>query len=88
MITLSQAFRLCQIEDKPVFLQAVDDRSNDTVYFNPKWIRNHMDMRKIKVIRIEPLFEKYGPDYLGVLFVVRGISYIDLRRISNDMLSR
>lgn len=79
MVTLSQAFRLCGIDHEIVYLQAVGSR--DDFFFAAKKIRNKLDMKKIKVIRIEPKFECFGPDYLGMLFVVRGIDKRALEKL-------
>lgn len=79
MITLSQAFRLCGIDHEVVYLQAVGSR--DDFFFSERKIRNMLDMKKIKVIRIEPRFDRFGPDYLGMLFVVRGIDGESLKKL-------
>ena len=79
MITLSKAFRLCGIDREIVYLQAAGSRDN--FFFAARKIRNKLDMKKIRVIRIEPRFDKFGPDYLGMLFVVRGIDGEALKQL-------
>lgn len=79
MITLSKAFRLCGIEREIVYLQTIGSRND--FFFTARKIRNKLDMKKIKVIRIEPRFEHFGPDYLGMLFVVRGIDGEALKQL-------
>lgn len=82
MITLIEAFRLCNIGAEPVYLQSAGDKKNDAHYFWSWKVRNLFDMKNIKVVGIEPHFETYGPDYLGMMFVVRGITDQELREKS------
>lgn len=82
MITLAQAFRLCDIGEEAIYLQAADDETHREHYFWSKKVRARLDLKKIKVVRIRPLWEQYGPDYLGLLFIVRGITGQELQQES------
>ena len=85
MITLSEAIRLCDIDidEEPIYLRAADDPKMEEHYFWGRKLCNRLDCKRIKVVTIRPRFEKYGVDFLGMLFVVRGIAAEDLRRESN-----
>ena len=81
MITLIEAFRLCKIaDDEFVYLKAADDKSpfGEEELFSSKAVRKTFDMKKLKVVEIRPLFERFGPDYLGIMFTVRGITTKEL----------
>lgn len=82
MITLSQAFRLCDIRAESVFLRAATDDKYLEHYFWAPNLRELADMKKIKVVKIYPAFEHYGPGFKGMCFVVRGISSDKLRKLS------
>lgn len=83
MITLSEAFRLCNIREEAVYLRHVEEHSDiwDTGhYFWSKKIRDKFDMRKIQVVKIELEFEHFSSKFLGWRFVVTGISPEELRK--------
>lgn len=80
MITLSEAFRLCNIGEEAVYLQMAGDKANKRYHFWSRKVREKLDMRKIKVVGIRPLWETYGPNYLGLLFIVRGITQEQLQQ--------
>ena len=88
MITLIEAYRLCNIKEEAVLLQAANDTRQDHFWFWSKRVPELFDMRKVKVIRIEPCWERYGPDYLGMLFVVRGIDAETLRELEHKGMWR
>lgn len=69
MITLLEAFKLCQIrDDEVVFLT----RKGDPIWlpdiYTGKEVRNRMDMRSTKVVAIRPRFS-FG-EYEGMMFVL------------------
>ncbi len=77
MITLSEAFKLCDITEEHVFLLHVDEPKsvwNDGHYFWSSKIRNKLDMKHIRVLKIEPCFEHFGSDFKGFKFTVAGIT--------------
>lgn len=83
MITLSEAFRLCNISNaEGVYLQAASKVRGEDHYFWSARLCELVDMKKIYVVGIKPQFEIYGPDYCGMKFVVRGISDKELRELS------
>jgi len=84
MITLSEAFKLCDVRDEAVYLRHVDEPHsiwNSGHYFWSKKIRDKMDMRKIQVVKIEPEEEHFGSGFRGWRFVVAGITPEELTRI-------
>lgn len=88
MITLSQAFRLCNIGDESVYLQAASDPQYEEHYFWSAKLREMVDMKKIKVVGIYPKFDRYGTDFCGMAFVVRGKTYSELWKLSHDAMAR
>lgn len=85
MITLSEAFRLCHIGEEAVYLRENGKTNWDDHYFWSKKVRNKFDMKKIKVVGIEPKFERYGYDFDGMCFIVTGITDKELRDAEYDM---
>lgn len=83
MITLSEAFKLCGIKEETIYLRHVEESNSvwSGHYFWSKKIRDKMDMRKIRVVKIEPAFEHYGSDFIGWRFIVAGITPEELTRI-------
>ena len=79
MITLAHAFRLCSIASEPVYLRRKCESDFTDHYFWSDKVRRLFDMKRIKVVGIEPRLQKYGPDYLGMLFIVTGITEEELR---------
>lgn len=87
MITLAEAFKLCEIGEETVFLRHVDEPKNiwDSGHrFWSKKIRDKFDMRKIRVVNIELEFEHFGPEFRGWRFVVAGITPEELYRIEYE----
>lgn len=82
MITLRQAMRLCDVEDCE-FLNLIRDGQTrrDAVYASGRLIRETLDLRKVYVVRIEPIWEMYGPDYDGLLFTLRNITVEELQKL-------
>ena len=84
MITLAEAFKLCDIKEENVYLRHVEESNsvwNSGHYFRSKKIRDKLDMRKIRVVKIEPAFEHFGPEFIGWRFVVAVITPEELTRI-------
>ena len=81
-ITLSEAFRLCNIGNESVYLQAASDPQHGEYYFWSAKLREMVDMKKIKVVGIYPRFEKYGYDFCGIAFTIRGMTAKELRELS------
>lgn len=73
MITLSEAFKLCQIRDDELVRMV---KEGDSYWYAPSFytgaeIRKHKDMKKIQVVHIRPCFV-FG-EYEGMEFEVRGL---------------
>lgn len=82
MITLSEAFKLCHIKaEKMVYLRENGKDDWHDYLISAKTIRNKLDMKKIRVVGIEPKFQRYGNDYLGLCFVVTGISEKEIQKL-------
>ena len=82
MITLSEAFRLCNTGDESVYLQAASDLNYEEFYFWSARLRELVDMKRIKVVGIYPKFDRYGSDFCGMVFAVRGMTTKELRELS------
>ena len=82
MITLSQAFRLCNIGDESVYLQAASDLNYEDFYFWSSKLRELVDMKKLKVVGIYPKHDRYGTDFCGMAFTIRGMTAKELRELS------
>ena len=82
MVTLSEAFRLCNTGDESVYLQAASDPHYEEYYFWSAKLRELVDMKKIKVVGIYPKFDRYGSDFCGMVFAVRGMTAEELRKLS------
>ena len=82
MITLKEAIKLCG--EEMVYLQTEENRKDhilpESYLFPVQYIKNRFDMKAIKVTKIEPLFDRFGPDFMGMLFVVTGITAEKLRK--------
>lgn len=73
-VTLTEAFRLCNVGRGIVYLRHVKESSrNDGHRLRASKIREKFDMRKIRVLKIELEFEHFD-SILGWRFVVTGIS--------------
>ena len=84
MIPLSKAFRLCDIREEHVYLRVVGPGQNrEYICFWAPRLRELVDMKKIRVLRINPRFQTYGDAFLGMSFEVVGISKEELRRLSH-----
>ena len=87
MISLAEAFRLCGIKEEPVYLRCQNESTNiwnNGHYFWSAKIRNKFDMRKIKVVRIDLAFERFGHDFLGWQFIVKGVTPEELYKAENE----
>lgn len=74
-VTLTEAFRLCNVGREIVYLRHAKESSrNDGHRLRASKIREKFDMQKIRVMKIELEFEHFGSDVLGWRFVVTGIS--------------
>ena len=74
MITLSEAFKLCQIRDDEVVRMVKEGDSYPWYapsFYTGAEIRKRMDMKKIQVVHIRPYFAFY--EYQGMAFEVRGL---------------
>ena len=86
MLTLSEAFRICDIGEESVFLIHVKAKKSVWMNGHRFWsttIRNKFDMKKIRVLKIDLVFETYGPDFLGYRFTVSGITEEQLAKAEN-----
>ena len=81
MITLVQAFRLCDIrKDEIVSLRVYQaGLSGRSVPVMPEKVRRTLDMKQIKVHKIDTRFG-YDGDFLGFEFLVTGITEDALRK--------
>lgn len=85
MITLSEAFRLCNVGNEPVYLIHVNELKSvwsPDCYFYSRKIRDRFDMKKVKVVKIDLKFESFGSDFIGWRFVVSGITPEELHKES------
>lgn len=77
MLTLSEAFRLCGIEDETVYLMLPGTKTyglfSGKYIVSARIIRNKLDMKKIIVHRISVQLN-YEGEYVGMFFVVTGAS--------------
>lgn len=81
MITLSEAFRLCQIDEEHVWLRVFGEPERKDHFFWVTDVCNRFDTKKIKVIYILPKIDTspaYEGMFLGMCFVVTGISEDEL----------
>ena len=71
MITLREAFKLCDIEDHEVvwFCDRLEQANLWKWPMTGKEVRQKYDMRKTKVVRIIASFSDW--DYNGFLFVIK-----------------
>lgn len=76
MITLSEAFRVCDIKDEPVYLMYVHSRTfglfGGKYIISAKTIRDKLDMKKIIVHKIFVQCD-YAGSYLGHGFAIDGV---------------
>lgn len=85
MITLSEAFKLCDIKEEMVYFYPINKQNTTfTIHYGifSKKVREKFDMKKIKVVKIDLEFEHFGSDFRGYLFFVSGISEEELRKNS------
>ena len=69
MISLKQAFGLCRItDDDMVFLRKWDAPRCNYQLIAVSRIKETYDLKATKVMWIEPRFESFGPDFLGMEF--------------------
>lgn len=79
MITLSQALRLCKCNE--IYLIASNDKRQHEFWFWVPRLRELVDMKKIHVVRIIPVFEPYGPAFNGLGFIIRGLNMDTLNKL-------
>lgn len=79
MITLSQALRLCKCNE--IYLIAADDKRQYEFWFWVLRLRELVDMKKIHVVQIVPVFEPYGPAFNGLGFIIRGMDMGTLNKL-------
>ena len=73
MITLSQAFRLCGVRnDQIVYLQPHKSSCPYPVMMTGREVREKLDMKKVKVLKIFPLRNEYG---LGIVCMAFRVVY-------------
>lgn len=88
MITLSEAFRLCDIEDAEIVWLMNAGAETYGLFggkhgVNARMIRNKTDMKKIEVHRISVQHD-YDGDFCGMVFVVNGIPEEELIRLEYE----
>ena len=81
MITLSQAYRLCECDG--AYLHPIE-KDNDTarIHLSDKQIREHLDMKAIQVTKIRPHIDPYDGEFFGMEFDVSGITREELLKLS------
>lgn len=73
MVTLIEAFRLTDVRDDDiVYLRPKGQTRFYSIIASGKRIREKLDMKRVKVVRISPRFEVCGYDYEGIEFTVTG----------------
>lgn len=82
-MTLIQAFRICQVQDEAVYLRTANGSPYHEYYFWSENVRKLLDMKKIKVCRIDVCYTSgFSEVWAGWLFIVRGISDEELHKMS------
>ena len=82
MITLSEAARLCDInQDYLVSFVVANERSRGVVTLSTNAAYKFLDMQKIKVHKIYPDIDRDG-EFMGMEFTVSGITFDELFKIS------
>lgn len=71
MITLREAFKLCDIKDREIvwFCDRLERANIWKWPMTGKEVRQKYDMRRTKVVRIIPSFSEW--EYNGILFIIR-----------------
>jgi len=87
MITLSEAFRLCDIrDDETVILRREGTQAagwhGGKHFVSSRAIRNKLDMKKVFVHKISVYQSTYDGEFVGYVFLVRGVG------LSEDVLNR
>ncbi len=85
MITLKEAFALCNInDDEFVYLKNIEAKyfQDDGYCYRGKTIREKLDMKKIKVHKIDLVFEHFGYNFKGIQFIITGVSSEELYKHS------
>ncbi|GKH49823.1 hypothetical protein CE91St46_09340 [Eubacteriales bacterium] len=71
MITLSQALKLTKMRNEEYcYLLPLGEKRFNSIGVPVKIVKDRLDMKEIKVYSIQPKFELYGPDFLGMEFEV------------------
>lgn len=78
-MTLIEAYRMCECDG--VYLHPLKSSNIDVEYLSDKKIRDRLDMKAIRVLKIRPKFSFYG-EFLGMEFDVSGVSAETLRHIA------
>jgi hypothetical protein len=83
MITLAEALRLCNKQNNHcIALRTRDDEPRIRTHFiSVKTLTDRLDLTKVFVTRIEPIFGSYG-DFDGLVFTVRGLTYEQIWKLS------
>lgn len=82
MITLIQAFRLCEIREEMIYLTTSQStrQPTHTISVWSEKVRQKVDMKRIKVHRVRERFS-FG-EFLGMEFVVSGITDEELKSLN------
>ena len=74
MIDLREAFKLTKVQNgNIVYLRPYGANRFNSILATGRQVREQYDMRKLKVVSIQPRFERFGPDYMGMEFTVIGL---------------
>ena len=80
MITLSQAYKLCDCDG--AYLHPFGAGGISRTWLSDKQIRNCLDMKAIKVAKIGPRIDMSDGEFLGMCFEVVGITPEELFKVS------
>lgn len=83
MITLSEAMRLCvSAKYTGAYLRPINESGPFArVWLSDKAIRNHLDMKKVKVVRIDPHIDMSDGEFMGMVFDVVGVTLPELQKL-------
>ena len=80
MITLSQAYKLCDCDG--AYLHPTGTSGINRTWLSDRQIRNYLDMKAIKVMKIGPRIDMSDGEFMGMCFEVVGITSVELWKIS------
>lgn len=80
MITLSQAYKLCDCDG--AFLHPYGTHGINRAWLSDRKIRDYLDMKKIRVVKIGPRIDMNDGEFLGMCFEVVGITPEELFKVS------